>query len=307
MKCPKCAYLGFDTGDRCKNCGYDFSLLAGATSPPTPDLVIRTDDAETGAPELWLDRLDRSIDEVTRPAAGTDHLAGVQPAAVTTADVPLPLFNVDDPDDVPLIALPVAPRPPLAVRRTPEAPRLRAVPKVAPVTAPALDFCEEAEDTWEDGRDEPAARTSERASRVEGKREVGGRRLLAALIDHSLLLAIDLAIVYFTLRMAGLDTGDIRALPAAPLLTFIVLLKLAYFTSFTAVGGQTIGKMAAGIRVIAEHGPIDSARAVRRTLAGVLSLATLGLGFLPAFFGADRRTLHDRLTHTRVVGLPSLN
>ena len=28
MKCPKCSYLGFETGDRCKNCGYDFSLLA---------------------------------------------------------------------------------------------------------------------------------------------------------------------------------------------------------------------------------------------------------------------------------------
>src|SRR5262245_27095635 len=28
MKCPKCHYLGFETGYRCKNCGYDFSLLA---------------------------------------------------------------------------------------------------------------------------------------------------------------------------------------------------------------------------------------------------------------------------------------
>ena len=28
VKCPKCDYLGFETGDRCKNCGYDFSLLS---------------------------------------------------------------------------------------------------------------------------------------------------------------------------------------------------------------------------------------------------------------------------------------
>ena len=28
MKCPKCGYLGFETGDRCRNCGYDFSLAA---------------------------------------------------------------------------------------------------------------------------------------------------------------------------------------------------------------------------------------------------------------------------------------
>ena len=37
MKCPKCSYLGFETGDRCKNCGYDFSLLAARrTNHPIP-------------------------------------------------------------------------------------------------------------------------------------------------------------------------------------------------------------------------------------------------------------------------------
>ena len=39
MKCPKCDYLGFETGDRCKNCGYDFSLLSVADSEP-PDYDI---------------------------------------------------------------------------------------------------------------------------------------------------------------------------------------------------------------------------------------------------------------------------
>jgi uncharacterized RDD family membrane protein YckC len=105
--------------------------------------------------------------------------------------------------------------------------------------------------------------------------------------------------------MAGVATNEIRLLPLAPLVVFIVLLKLSYFAAFTAVGGQTIGKMAFGIRVVAERGVIDSGRAVRRTLAASVTLLTLGLGFLPAFFGSDRRTLHDRLTGTRVVGLPS--
>src|SRR5262245_55687232 len=47
MKCPKCHYLGFETGDRCKNCGYDFSLLTLADTPapgapgPAADLIIR--------------------------------------------------------------------------------------------------------------------------------------------------------------------------------------------------------------------------------------------------------------------------
>ena len=40
MKCPKCGYLGFERVERCRNCGYDFSL----TSPITvPDVAIRRD------------------------------------------------------------------------------------------------------------------------------------------------------------------------------------------------------------------------------------------------------------------------
>lgn len=308
MKCPKCSYLGFETGDRCKNCGYDFSLLAPPPAPD-PDLSIRPGATEAGAPEIWLDRLDRTMDEVTRQRPA-DHLAGIpEPPSSPTPDA-LPLFNPDDPDDIPLIAVPAAPRP-LAVRRTPDAPRLRAVPRVlrrAERASPALDFHEEAGvavdgDVME--RPIPRPGTGRPAAGIEGARHVGGRRAAAALIDHGILLAVDAGIVYFTLRMSGLAGGELALLPPAPMLAFIALLKLAYFTAFTAVGGQTIGKMALGIRVVGERGPIDATRAVRRTLAGLLSLLPFGLGFLPAFVGADRRTLHDRLTGTRVVGLPS--
>ena len=54
MKCPKCDYLGFETGDRCKNCGYDFSLLASPQVEPA-DLSLKSparDDVPIG--ELWL-------------------------------------------------------------------------------------------------------------------------------------------------------------------------------------------------------------------------------------------------------------
>src|SRR5689334_25010659 len=93
MKCPKCSYLGFETGDRCKNCGYDFSLM-----PADLDL---------------------------------------KPAATPERRVPdLPLFPpVDAGDDEPLVKLPAAPRAPLAVRRTPDLPRQRPVPKIAEAIA----------------------------------------------------------------------------------------------------------------------------------------------------------------------------
>ena len=56
MKCPKCLYIGFETGDRCKNCGYDFSLLGMADDEPMAapsDLPMRQ--AEPAVAGLALD------------------------------------------------------------------------------------------------------------------------------------------------------------------------------------------------------------------------------------------------------------
>jgi len=43
MKCPKCGYLGFERVERCRNCGYDFSLTSTVT---VPDLTLRSGDRE---------------------------------------------------------------------------------------------------------------------------------------------------------------------------------------------------------------------------------------------------------------------
>jgi uncharacterized RDD family membrane protein YckC len=49
MKCPKCGYLGFETVDRCRNCGYDFSL----TVAPSPSAELPLNEAEGGG--AWAD------------------------------------------------------------------------------------------------------------------------------------------------------------------------------------------------------------------------------------------------------------
>jgi uncharacterized RDD family membrane protein YckC len=133
-----------------------------------------------------------------------------------------------------------------------------------------------------------------------------GSRVGAAAIDHGILLGVDAVVLYGTLRMTSLTMGEWSALPAIPLLAFLALLKLAYFSSFTAIGGQTIGKMAVGIQVVADDPwRMDPPRAIGRTLGGALSLLSLGLGLVPALVTPDRRAFHDRVAHTRVVELPS--
>jgi uncharacterized RDD family membrane protein YckC len=334
VKCPKCHYLGFETGDRCKNCGYDFSLLPDIEPQTGPDLDIdlsfRDSDDTLPASVTWDDKFEAlsaeqsadiaslaespatmEIAELAPPPATEPHEPPARIARKLPARAPASLF---DAEDEPLIRVPAAPRPPLAVRRTPEAPRLRAVPRPVPrptrpiEAAPALDFVEET--PAPPAVVAPITRTHRGPSTpaVPPQVEVSGAmaRLTAAAIDHLLLAAIDAAVVYFTLRMTGLTLAELWSLPLVPLVAFLMLVKLSYFSAFTAVGGQTIGKMTTRIRVVtADDEMVDGRVAVKRTLAGMASTACFGLGLIPALFDVERRALHDRLTRTRVVALPS--
>jgi uncharacterized RDD family membrane protein YckC len=299
MKCPKCEYLGFETGNQCKNCGYDFSLLA---SPPTEpaDLALKQperDDVPIG--DLWLDNSDQA------PASSDSSV----PSPIES----FPLFSPAEEDYEPLIKIPSEPRPPLSVRRAPELSRSRSPARTprAMETGLILEFAEDAPatDTPSEIRSEtvvvrrsPVARSSSAADTVASL----GSRTLAAVIDHAILFGVDVVVFYSTLRMTALTTDEWRVLPLLPFVAFLVLLKLAYFAAFTALGGQTIGKMAAGIRVVADDQLImDPGRAIKRTLTGAVSLASLGLGLIPALVGPDRRAFHDRVAHTHVVELPS--
>ncbi len=291
MKCPKCGYLGFETGDRCRNCGYDFSF--SVEPPDAPDLSLRTDSEPLGPlTDLKLFPAEASSPEVRHSPGGLDldRLLGASPGPTTE----LPLFNGGGIDERPLVT-PAVPRAPLAVRRaTPEAPKLRT--RADHVEAPTLDL--------EAPRpvSVPAARQASPAvARAAALPGGAVRRLAAAAIDAAILGAIHAAVLYFTLRLTQLPAAAISTLPWAPLGAFLLLLTAGYLVVFTVVGGQTIGKMAAGLRVAVNEGPVDVSHAVVRFLATGVTLLTLGIGYLPALFGNNRRALHDRIAGTDVV------
>ena len=127
-------------------------------------------------------------------------------------------------------------------------------------------------------------------------------RLGAFILDLTILLAIDALVVYFTMEICGLTIQDVRMLPLGPLGAFLFLQNIGYFVAFTA-GGQTLGKMAAGIRIIPAEGAasVGLGHSMLRTIVWLLLAVPAGLGFLTALFTTDRRGLHDRLAGTRVV------
>jgi len=323
MKCPKCGYLGFERVDRCRNCHYDFSL----TSPmPEPDLTIRRD-TQTAKLLDDLPLVDASGDWASgkgRANIGADldrifgapEPATVAPIArVAVADPPsvpreeLPLFGPPIPDDEPLITKASPPRPPLAVRRgTPEAARLRAEPQLR---TPGLDLPLDEPDPLPLPSISAASHVEVPAEHVpmdawqesDGTQDAGvGARFIAVVIDLLILAVIDAVVVYFTMQLCYLTIDDLGILPKGPLIAFLFVQNGGYLVAFTA-GGQTLGKMVAGIRVVQSDadGTLDLGRAFLRTMMWVALAVPAGLGFLSALFSRDHRGLHDRFAGTRVV------
>lgn len=294
MKCPKCEYLGFESSDRCRNCGYEFSLSPQVSAALDLSLgdagpLIPGQDAHTQLrPPLDLDRIIGGPAEDLPLFPPSPAEISQRPASARIAETAG--RGGGDPDDSkPFVTAPSRPRAPLGVRRaTPEIPRARMKTS---------------------GRHEellfappPSAPEGRRAAPAVEAAATAASRIMAALVDGAILFALDAAVLYFTLRLCSLTVWEILELPAIPLTAFFLMLDGGYFVAFTAVGGQSIGKMALGIKVVSDEDlPVPFGRATLRTLAYLASALPFGAGFLPGVMGADRLAFHDRLAHTRVV------
>ncbi len=312
MKCPTCGYIGFETTDRCRNCGYEFALAT--TAPAAPDLAIKSG-GDAGGPLRELDmrpaeprparvvatRSDNRTD-LDRVLQNLDRvLGGPEPAAPD-----LPLFDDQgDADLAPVVVPGVAPRRPLSVRRTtPDPAKLKARP-----SRPPADAAPRSLELPLPGRVEPESEAAHRVVSAEADPGEGApplRRFGAAALDLAIIGAIDTIVVSFTLRLCGLTTAELSILPPLPLLVFFALINGGYFAIFTAAGGQTIGKMAFGLRVVGHADlPVSAGLAVLRALGCLASVVSFGLGFVPAILNDGGRALEDRLADTRVIRVPA--
>ncbi len=296
MRCSKCGYLGFEPLPRCRNCGYDFSL---APQTGSPDLPIRDGRHDVAGP---LEDLALTDGDLT---VSLDALRA-SPGEAAAVSAELPLFGLSH-ENEPLISKPSRPRAPLAVRRsTPETPRLRAEPRLVDVNLPLPDLREPL--ALPRRPVEPSAEEPRHVSQVPHATGSMGTaasltaRALASLIDLLILIGVDGVVVYFTLKISGLPPTSLALLPWGPLLTYLAMQHATYLVALTAAG-QTLGKMALGIRVVRSGSAVapDWSQSALRTAAWAVLAVPAGLGMLSLLFDADHRGLHDRLSGTRVV------
>lgn len=304
MKCPKCGYLGYAQADRCRNCGYEFVL----TEPDADDL--RLNDRT-----LPLDPIG-DLELVDDAAIAREETFGAGAAPSRRRHTPnapgeLPLFGSPIADDEPLITKVSPPRTPLSVRRaTPDVPRLRTEPR-----APMLEWSDSAQPTPSIARDDGSPEVLEsRTPRRPRSKDLSpldpaepepaaiGSRAMATAIDMGLLLVVDLLVVYFTMKICRVTLSEIAMLPRAPLFAFLLLQNGGYVIAFTATG-QTLGKMIAGVRVLAddEGRAPDLGRSALRAVVWLVLALPAGAGLLATLLMRDGRGLHDRCAGTRVV------
>lgn len=127
------------------------------------------------------------------------------------------------------------------------------------------------------------------------------RRLAAIVYDGLLLLALWLAAGGVWVAAHG---GRAVAPGDWPFRGYLLAVAFAFFGGFWVLAGRTLGMQAWRMRVVDERGgAIGWGQALARFAAAALSWALLGVGFLCALLDPERRTLHDRLSGTRLVVL----
>jgi uncharacterized RDD family membrane protein YckC len=308
-----------------------------AVAPITLPLNIDRQPAEPRLTAAASAAVGVAVAVADQPAAPETAPAPRVPSRAPTTTTELPLFVRGLPPpalpgenaafDVPAALAAHTPRPPLAVRRRAPDPApktssslLAAAPQTARSGSPFSTLAKtggaaehgrlleipQSDAVWAPLPAPDRQTATEAVAALSTDKVEIGQRVLAALVDATLLGAIDVGIVWFTLRICALTIGQAALLPLLPLATFCIILDVGYLLMFTATSGQTVGKMAAGIRVVgeapdaADGGYVTMRQAAVRALLTLPSVLTAGAGFLPAVFGRGP-AVHDRIAHTRVI------
>jgi uncharacterized RDD family membrane protein YckC len=129
-------------------------------------------------------------------------------------------------------------------------------------------------------------------------------RVVAVVIDVIALTIVQMSFESVAAIVFGADSQHSWSV-AGTVSFFTLVFFMFYATVLHATTGQTIGKLVAGVRVVALDGePPPAGAAFLRWLGYFVSGATLGLGFVMAGLRTDKRGLHDLIAGTRVERVP---
>jgi len=131
-------------------------------------------------------------------------------------------------------------------------------------------------------------------------------RGLAFVVDGAIINAAFLGIsaLFAFVASALFPEFETSSAPAIVLgtTTFVAIMS-GYLLFFWELAGQTLGMRLLGVRLIDFEGSprLSTRTAIKRLIGIVLSILTLGIGFLVVLFSDRRRGLMDRIANTEVI------
>lgn len=171
---------------------------------------------------------------------------------------------------------------------------------------------------WVCGNCKPAflSRLMAEGARATSRWHYGGFwiRFVAVVIDG---IVLQLARIPISLLFVGMVVAPFQypapgsnpafSRPALTVMSASMVVAFLYQVIMIRHFGATLGKMAAGIKVIRTDGSgISWGVSIARFFMKIVSSITLLIGYIMAGFDNEKRALHDRLCDTRVVYKRSL-
>lgn len=140
-------------------------------------------------------------------------------------------------------------------------------------------------------------------------------RVVAFFIDSVMLFFLHCgSFIFIGIVLARTMTFDIQKIVLAVFLYLFFflltppLMAMIYFTILHAYGGQTIGKMIMGLRVVSVEGAsISSGESFLRWAGSLFSFLPFAAGFFWAFFDRKHCAWHDKLAGTRVIAIRNIS
>lgn len=134
-------------------------------------------------------------------------------------------------------------------------------------------------------------------------------RVFAKLIDIVVVLVIANMCATATVPLLGLSVGfnNIPQKAVELIAMFVAVFVISFYEIWMHVSfGRTLGKMAAGIKVVTvKNEPVTYKLSFLRWLGKMLNVFTLGFGFFMILLNKDKRGLHDYIANTKVIHLAS--
>lgn len=128
------------------------------------------------------------------------------------------------------------------------------------------------------------------------------RRILAFVVDEIIISLIIFVGFYEQIATLNGDMTKIQTLLTSAFF-YIIILKIAYHSTFTAIYGASVGKILCKIKII-KIDTIDKPsviEAISRSSLRILAEMLLYIPLLIAFADPFRRAMHDLLVKTIVI------